>query len=180
MFQAYGAMMNMPRWKESHGKDFVFYDGHPGFAAGDAKNSFYNTHCNEFSNATSIVVEAPQRYQCFYIAKHITLSTYSMDRVILTPYVPNLIDHNDPEATFDRSKLRPVAERPQLIYFSGACTPNDGMYIGKKLRCALLLFLSWQASPNVAWQPLPADHHLVIALLQARMGDQVVPGGCLP
>ena len=36
------------RWKANGGRDYVFYDSHPGFVAGHAAPTFVGMYCNEF------------------------------------------------------------------------------------------------------------------------------------
>ena len=57
-------MLNLPRWKLNGGRDFVFYDSHPGFVAGHSAPTFVGMFCNEFRHATHIVVERAQRNVC--------------------------------------------------------------------------------------------------------------------
>ena len=57
-------MLNLPRWKLNGGRDFVFYDSHPGFVAGHSAPAFVGMFCNEFRHATHIVVERAQRNVC--------------------------------------------------------------------------------------------------------------------
>ena len=37
---AYEALTALPRWQRNNGADFVFYESHPGFAAGQAAAPF--------------------------------------------------------------------------------------------------------------------------------------------
>ena len=61
---AWQAMVELPRWKRNHGKDFVFYDPHPGFAAGNAARAYQNFKCHNLRNSTNLIVDTPMRYVC--------------------------------------------------------------------------------------------------------------------
>ena len=78
---------------------------------------------------------SPQAYMCFNWKDHKALSEFNM---VITPYVPNVIDVNEPEETFGRKASSELEDRPTLVYFSGRCTPNHDHYYGKMLRCTLL------------------------------------------
>ena len=73
---------------------------------------------------------------CFNWKEHSTLSEFNM---VITPYVPNVIDVKNPEETFGRYASPDLQSRPTLIYFSGRCTPNHDHYYGKLLRCAQIV-----------------------------------------
>ena len=62
--QGWTALVKLPRWKRNKGRDFIFYDPHPGFATGASAYPFYGMLCNEFRHATHIVVERAQRNTC--------------------------------------------------------------------------------------------------------------------
>ena len=58
---------------------------------------------------------------------------HEIKKQIITPYVPNVIDVNHPEAMYKRPAV-PRSERSTLVYFSGRCTPLDEGNFGKKMR----------------------------------------------
>ena len=57
-------MLETPRWKRTHGRDFVFYDPHPGFASGDAAPIFRSMQCNELRKSTQLIVDYGMRTHC--------------------------------------------------------------------------------------------------------------------
>ena len=61
---AYEALFRTPRWQATQGKDFVFVDPHPGFAAGKAVQSLWGSHCGTMQNATQLIAEMPLRRRC--------------------------------------------------------------------------------------------------------------------
>ena len=77
--------MQMPRWKEKDGADFVFYDPHPGFATGRAEMPIIDMACNAFKHAMHIIAERSQRNVC---------QTYwtMADKLLIAPYVPATSD----------------------------------------------------------------------------------------
>lgn len=60
------AIMGLPRWKRSGGRDFVFFHSHPGFEWDDlAMTTVYQeTVCEDFQWATMLAVEQGQRWRC--------------------------------------------------------------------------------------------------------------------
>ena len=57
--------------------------------------------------------------------------------MLITPYVPNVVDAENPQAILERpSPSR--SERNITIYFRGKCTPQTDRYIGKKMRHAVV------------------------------------------
>lgn len=64
ILQGWTALISLPRWQHNGGRDFVFYDSHPGFAQGNSAPTFVGMFCNEFRHATHIVVESAQRNVC--------------------------------------------------------------------------------------------------------------------
>ena len=68
---------------------------------------------------------------CFNWEENKALSEFNM---VITPYVPNVIQVNNPEQTYSRQASAAMEDRPTLVYFSGRCTPNHDWYIGKLLR----------------------------------------------
>lgn len=62
--QGWTALTQLARWKKNNGRDFIFYDSHPGFVAGHSAPTFTGMYCNEFRHATHIVVERAQRNIC--------------------------------------------------------------------------------------------------------------------
>ena len=49
-FLARRAVMGLPRWRRTGGRDFVFYHSHPGFEWDDLDitNAYQETICNDF------------------------------------------------------------------------------------------------------------------------------------
>lgn len=57
----------MLQWKRSGGKEFVFFQSHPGFAFGNenvTKEFYDKIMCREMGDALHIVVERGQRWKC--------------------------------------------------------------------------------------------------------------------
>ncbi len=57
--------------------------------------------------------------------------------MLITPYVPNVVNAAHPEEILNRPSL-PKAQRDITVYFRGKCTPQTERYIGKKMRHALV------------------------------------------
>lgn len=59
-------ILQLPRWQRSGGRDFVFYQPHPGFGWGsEAETAVVNALvCDHFQWATMLVAEQGQRWQC--------------------------------------------------------------------------------------------------------------------
>ena len=164
-------MLKSARWKKSQGSDYVFYHPHPGFVSGNAGHVHDKMFCFDVKPAVHLVVELPQvlnpfsplscyccshasarltdpcagqAYMCFNWKEHKALSEFNM---VITPYVPNVIDVQNPVQTFARNASAEMRDRPTLVYFSGRCTPNDDYYYGKLLRSAakskLLVQRAW-------------------------------------
>lgn len=59
--------MQMMQWKRSGGKEFVFFQSHPGFAFGNenvTKEFYDKIMCREMGDALHVVVERGQRWKC--------------------------------------------------------------------------------------------------------------------
>ena len=59
--------MQMLQWKKSRGRQYVFFQSHPGFAFGDENvtREFYDQiMCKEVGDALHLVVERGQRWKC--------------------------------------------------------------------------------------------------------------------
>jgi hypothetical protein len=57
----------MLQWRRSKGKEYVFFQSHPGFAFGNENTTkaFYDKIvCHELGNALHMVVERGQRWKC--------------------------------------------------------------------------------------------------------------------
>ena len=57
----------MLQWKKSRGRQYVFFQSHPGFAFGDENvtREFYDQiMCKEVGDALHLVVERGQRWKC--------------------------------------------------------------------------------------------------------------------
>ena len=57
-------MTRLPRWQQSGGRDFVFYDSHPGFGVGDCAYKFVTMLCQDFKLSNHLLVETAQRNTC--------------------------------------------------------------------------------------------------------------------
>ena len=57
--------------------------------------------------------------------------------MLITPYVPNVVNATDPQAILERPSV-PRSERKTTIYFRGKCTPQTDGYVGKKMRHAMV------------------------------------------
>lgn len=88
---------------------------------------------------------------CFNWKEHKALTEFNL---VITPYVPNVIDVQNPEATFGRQTSPDLQDRPTLVIFSGRCTPNHDHYYGKILRCA------WAGRTAERWHSLTGPHLL--------------------
>lgn len=59
--------VQMMQWKRSGGKEFVFFQSHPGFAFGNenvTKEFYDKIMCREMGDALHVVVERGQRWKC--------------------------------------------------------------------------------------------------------------------
>ena len=77
----YEAMMELPRWKARGGLDFVFYDSHPGFAAGKSARPYGDLKCVTFRNATHLIVDTPMRNVC----DRARGGMWPMNKLMITP-----------------------------------------------------------------------------------------------
>ena len=59
-------LLELPKWRRSGGRDFVFYHPHPGFVWGSESETtdFLGTLCGALQWATMLVAENGQRWQC--------------------------------------------------------------------------------------------------------------------
>ena len=57
-------MLELPRWRKNGGRDFVFYDSHPGFVDGEAANAFLDMNCGVLRNSIHFVSEHAQKSWC--------------------------------------------------------------------------------------------------------------------
>ena len=62
-------------------------------------------------------------------------SYLEISKLLITPYVPNVVDTANPLETVQRPS-NPKAKRDILVYFRGRCTPYKDDNVGKKLRYA--------------------------------------------
>lgn len=67
----YYAMLNTTRWQRSRGRDFVFYDPHPGFVDGNVEANYHEFICDTLQFAMHIVVERTQRMVC-QVSRHLS------------------------------------------------------------------------------------------------------------
>ena len=59
--------LQMLQWKKSRGRQFVFFQSHPGFAFGNenvTKEFYDNIMCKSVGDALHMVVERGQRWKC--------------------------------------------------------------------------------------------------------------------
>ena len=123
--QAWKAVFELPRYRRTHGRDFIFYDAHPGFVEHQLGHSFHDAQCNEMRRSVQLLVDLPQRSFC--------TEYWNMRTLIVTPNNPSVVDINKPDVaqTFARRRV-PLAERDKLLYFTGACSNYDAL--GKTFR----------------------------------------------
>ena len=74
-------------------------------------------------------------------------SFLEIQKVLITPYVPNVVDASQPMAVLDKSSPSKSA-RDITIYFRGKCTPQTERYVGKKMRHAMV-----RPFPGSPWKP---------------------------
>ena len=61
------SILQMLQWKRSRGRQYVFFQSHPGFAFGSenvTKEFYDNIMCKEVGDALHLVVERGQRWKC--------------------------------------------------------------------------------------------------------------------
>lgn len=64
-------------------------------------------------------------------------SYLEISKLLITPYVPNVIDVTNPLATVQRPAM-PWSKRNITLYFRGRCTLFKGDNVGKKMRYHLV------------------------------------------
>ena len=64
LLKGYKALMETPKWRRKQGQNYVFYDSHPGFMAGDAARPVQQIKCFEIRKSVHLVVDTPMRYVC--------------------------------------------------------------------------------------------------------------------
>ena len=62
--QAYDYITDLPRWRLHGGRDFIFFDPHPGFALGTAAYSFREAWCQQLRDAIQLVPDSFGRSHC--------------------------------------------------------------------------------------------------------------------
>ena len=62
--QAYDYITDLPRWHLHGGRDFIFFDPHPGFALGTAAYSFREAWCQQLRDAIQLVPDSFGRSHC--------------------------------------------------------------------------------------------------------------------
>ncbi|KAK9805794.1 hypothetical protein WJX73_000215 [Symbiochloris irregularis] len=139
LLKAWKAVFELPRFRRTHGRDFIFYDAHPGFVEGQIGHAFHDAQCNEMRRSVQLLVDLPQRSFC--------QDYWNMRTLIITPNNPSVvnIDYPDIEDTFKRPRV-PLSERNTLLYFSGTCGNWENM--GKTYRRKVALALNASA-PHV-------------------------------
>ena len=64
---AFTAMVESPRYKKNQGRDYVFYDSHPGFTAGNAAKQYWSFMCHvSFSDLPPCSVQEVGLFQRTY------------------------------------------------------------------------------------------------------------------
>ena len=64
LIKGLNSLVQLDRWKQNDGADFVYYDPHPGFTDGTADVKFKNYVCDVMKHSMHIVVERGQRNIC--------------------------------------------------------------------------------------------------------------------
>lgn len=64
LMEGYRAMMETPKWLERGGENFVFYDSHPGFMAGNAARPCMQLKCFEIRKSVHLIMDVPMRFVC--------------------------------------------------------------------------------------------------------------------
>lgn len=111
-------MMQLPRWKQNDGADFIFYDPHPGFVSGQAEHAFYKMTCNDFKHATHILVERPQRNTCQVGSPFMSPEHMPCLRIQVLPYdgfVNLVLHHHEVSKTGESFILESLTDWPQNI-----------------------------------------------------------------
>ncbi|KAK9805837.1 hypothetical protein WJX73_006156 [Symbiochloris irregularis] len=138
LLEGWESVFALPRWKASHGRDFIFYDAHPGFwGEGGTGRRRMDYQCNEMKNAIQLIVDRPMRSPC--------KDFLDMSSLIITPNNPNAL-HLDISATF-RRRWVPLQHRDNLLYFNGGC--GFGANMGKRFRLQTV-FTVKAAHPQLA------------------------------
>ena len=101
----YHSLIQHPRWKKNNGADFVFFWPHAGISGGPAMGDYWQLACEAFGEATFVVIERMQRFQC---------SDYRQGKVIVAPYSSNSKYQNCPIVALPEKKL---------VFYKGRCTP---------------------------------------------------------
>ncbi|CAL8469510.1 g9051 [Coccomyxa elongata] len=119
LLSSYRAIMGLPRWRRTGGRDFVFYHSHPGFEWDDLAmtTAYQDMLCVDFQWATVLVVEQGQRWRC---------PSYSPRSTIVVPYSSTESVNTIP--------LRPDGEKESLLFFRGKCDPAIPSNMGKLMR----------------------------------------------
>ena len=60
----YKVVTALPRWQQHQGRDFIFFDPHPGFAAGAAEHDWLHSWCQALNQSIQLVVDRAQRHYC--------------------------------------------------------------------------------------------------------------------
>ncbi|CAL8469167.1 g8708 [Coccomyxa elongata] len=123
LLAAYRAIMELPRWQRSGGRDFVFYHSHSGFEWDDLEttNKYQEMLCHDFQWATFIVIEQMQRWRC---------PTYNPRTTIVAPYSSTEVINTIPDA-----------DKELLLFFRGDCEPPVPEVVGKYMRARVIASL---------------------------------------
>ncbi|EIE21518.1 hypothetical protein COCSUDRAFT_66927 [Coccomyxa subellipsoidea C-169] len=119
LLSSYRAIMGLPRWRRTGGRDFVFYHSHPGFEWDDlaVTTAYQDMMCVDFQWATVLAVEQGQRWRC---------PSYSPRSTIVVPYSST--------ESINTIPLRPDGEKESLLFFRGKCDPAIPSNMGKLMR----------------------------------------------
>ncbi|CAL5229778.1 g13167 [Coccomyxa viridis] len=123
LLSAYRAVMGLPRWKRTGGRDFVFYHSHPGFEWDDldVTTAYQETICNDFQWATMLAVEQGQRWRC---------RAYSPRSTVIVPYSST--------ESINSLPLKEGHEKETLLYFRGRCDTELLGNMGKLMRSVVV------------------------------------------
>ncbi|CAL5220021.1 g1967 [Coccomyxa viridis] len=140
LVSAYNVMTQMLQWKKSKGRQYVFFQSHPGFAFGNenvTKEFYDQIMCKEVGDALHLVVERGQRWKC---------PTYKEGNIIVTPYAGSQeLFHMVRGVDADKTPL--PSQRNTLVFFRGHCGPWEN--VAKRMRHAMVAALRQQNTSDV-------------------------------
>ena len=72
------------------------------------------------------------------VANMLLLQSFpEIEKTLIAPYVPNTINAENPKEILERPSP-PKSERNITVYFKGRCYPQKKLFIGKKMRFAMV------------------------------------------